>query len=119
MEKRAFGQSGESIATDYLTGRGYTIIEVNWRCRHGEIDIIARDASTIVFVEVRSRHSTSTETAFESITTRKRAKMIRAAQLYLAQNKLEAAEWRIDAVAVAIPKTGDPLVEHVENALDW
>lgn len=119
MGKRAFGQSGESIAAEYLKGRGCVVVEVNWRCPQGEIDIIARDGETLLFVEVRSRHAASTEPALESITTRKQAKMISAAQLYLARHKLESAAWRIDVIAVAIPKTGAPIIEHVENALDW
>lgn len=119
MSKRAFGQRGESIAARHLIARGYAILGLNWRCAAGEIDVIARDGETLVFVEVRSRHSGSTETAFQSITTRKQAKMIRAAELYLTQHQLEAATWRIDVIAVAIPKNGAPLIEHVENALDW
>lgn len=116
-----FGQRGESIAADYLKAKGWTIAALNWRCDKpkGELDIIARDGDTLVFVEVRTRHSATTETAFESITPRKRAKLIRTAQLYLHQHGLSQGAWRIDAIAVALPRVGKPLIEHVENALDW
>lgn len=121
MTKLEFGQSGETIAANYLKAKGYTVIEVNWSCSKpkGELDIIARDGETLVFVEVRSRHSATTETAFESITTRKRENLIRTTQIYLQTHHLHQQLWRIDAIAVAIPRTGSPIIEHVENALDW
>lgn len=119
MQKRAFGQQNEGIAVDYLKRKGYVVLHTNWHCPYGELDIIARDGDTLVFVEVRSRHSASTDNAFESIGARKRGRVIRAAQYYVSRHKLHDALWRIDLLAVAIPPTGAPLIDHVENALDW
>ncbi len=121
MSKIAFGQRGETLAANYLRAQGYTILEVNWRCAQpkGELDIIARDGATLVFVEVRTRHSPTTETAFASITMRKQQKLIRTVELYLQTNNLTDHAWRIDVVAVALPRAGQPIIEHVEDALDW
>ncbi len=117
--RRPFGQRGEQLAAEHLQRRGYTIVGTNWRCKHGEIDIIARQDSTLVFVEVRSRHAESTEASFESITPRKRTKMTACANDYLAQNHLENMNWRVDVIAIAFPHSGQPIIEQVEDALDW
>lgn len=117
--RRSFGQRGEQLAAEHLQHRGYTIVGTNWRCKHGEIDIIARQDSTLVFVEVRSRHAESTEASFESITPRKSAKLLSTANAYLTEHHLENANWRVDVIAVAIPRSGQPIIEQVEDALDW
>ncbi|MBI5669293.1 MAG: YraN family protein [Chloroflexi bacterium] len=114
-----FGQRGEQLATHYLKQQGYTIIGTNWHCRFGEIDIIARQGDTLVFVEVRARHAALPEAAFASISKRKRARLLRAAHLYLADHQLENANWRVDVIAIAIPPSGRPMIEHVADALDW
>ncbi len=113
------GQRGELIAEAFLRAKGYATVETNWRCLLGEIDIVARDGATLVLVEVRSRSAGDTSPAFESIGARKRQRMIAAAYEYLAAHKLDDADWRIDVVAVAIRRGRQPIVEHVENALDW
>jgi putative endonuclease len=113
------GQRGELIAEAFLRARGYVTVELNWHCVYGEIDIVAKDGETLVFVEVKSRRANDTEPAFESIGTRKRQRMIAAAYEYLAARSLDEADWRIDVVAVAMRHGQQPIVEHVENALDW
>lgn len=117
--KREFGQNGEKIAAEHLQARGYTIVETNWRCSKGELDLVARHGDTLVFVEVRSRHSGSTEVPFESITPTKQRKLNVLAHLYLTSHDLNPPNWRIDVIAVAFPRRGTPIIEHVENALDW
>ena len=77
------GASAEALAADYLTRRGLTIVERNFRTRFGEIDLIARDGRTLVFVEVRLRRSARFGGAVESITARKRARLVAAANGYL------------------------------------
>jgi putative endonuclease len=113
------GQRGEQLAAAHLQVRGYRIIGANWRCKQGEIDIIAHDGASFIFVEVRTRHAESTSEAFESINTRKQQRMRAAVYAYLAAEKLESAAWRIDVIAVALPRSGHPIIEHVEDALDW
>ena len=114
-----FGQRGEHLAAEYLKHQGYTILTTNWRCKYGEIDIIAREANTLVFVEVRTRHADTTEAAFESITPRKRGRMTASAQTYIALHNLDALDWRVDIIGIAIPRTGAPVIEHAEDALGW
>lgn len=117
--KREFGQAGEALAVEFLKSKGYAILDMNWRCSLGELDIVALDGSTVVIVEVRTRHSTTTSTALETIGTRKQQTLAKLAHLYLSKRGLNNADWRIDAVGIAIPRSGTPIIEHVENALDW
>jgi putative endonuclease len=113
------GQKGETLAAAYLRQRGYEIVGTNWRCSRGEIDIIARAGETLVFVEVRTRHADTTAEAFESVSVRKQNRMQVAVHLYLAEHELENVTWRIDVIAIALPRVGKPLIEQVEDALDW
>jgi putative endonuclease len=115
----ALGQRGEQLATEYLKRRDYTILATNWHCKNGEIDIVAQKADTLVFVEVRTRHADNTESAFESITPRKRSRMIAAAQAYIAAHDLDNLDWRVDMVAIAIPRNGAPIIEYAEDVLGW
>jgi putative endonuclease len=114
------GARGEKLALTFLSDKGLAIVETNWRCPQGEIDIVARDAQTLVFVEVRSRRADSTERAFASVSPLKREKMIAAAYAYLAAHDLDDnAVWRIDVVAVAFARGGKVVIDHVEDALGW
>lgn len=116
---KPFGQHGEQLAANYLKNQGYIIVATNWRCKHGEIDIIARKGDTLVFVEVRTRHADSPEVAFASITPRKRAKLTTSANIYLNMYRLDNMPWRVDVIAIAIPRSGNPIIEHSEDALGW
>ncbi len=114
------GKKGEEIAVNFLTQKNYTIIETNWSSRHGEIDIIAKQQQTLVFVEVKTRHSTNTESAFASITPSKREKMLNTIYLYLHEHNLdEDTLWRVDAIGIALHKNQLPIIDHVEDAFDW
>lgn len=113
------GKHGEALANAYLQQRGYAVVGTNWRCKCGEIDIIARKGETWVFVEVRTRHADSTTEAFESVNARKQTRLQTAVHLYLEQHQLENVTWRIDVIAVALPRGGKPLIEQVEDALGW
>ncbi|MCA0453212.1 MAG: YraN family protein [Chloroflexi bacterium] len=114
-----FGRYGEQLAKSYLEQHGYQIITTNWRCSLGEIDIVAKQGMTIVFVEVRSRHTDTTEASFESITKAKQAKMAKVAEAYISAHQLEDAMWRIDVIGVAIPRSGKAIIDHAEDALGW
>lgn len=111
------GRQGEALARRYLEARGYQILATNWHCAHGELDIVARLAGSLVFVEVRTRRQRQTEDAFASITTRKRQRLLAAVQTWLAEHKQEEADWRLDVIAVALG--GCTGIDHVEDALDW
>ncbi len=114
----ALGRRGEQLAAERLTALGYVIVERNFRCPAGEIDLVARWQDTWVFVEVRTRRGDRYGTPEESITARKRAHMIASAQHYLQARALEDVAWRIDAVAVGLSAAGEVLrVDVIENAV--
>jgi putative endonuclease len=119
MTRRYLGQRGEQLAAAYLQRKGYAILTTNWRCPHGELDIVARQDDVLVFVEVRTRYAGSTESAFESVGEQKRERLQTLAYAYLDSHDMDSIPWRIDVIAVAIPRSGRPRIEHVENALDW
>ena len=82
-------------------------------------DIVAKQDDLYVFIEVKTRHSTNTESAFASITPAKREKMIKAVYEYIEDKNLDDIVWRIDAIAVALNRHQPPIIDHVEDAFDW
>lgn len=119
MAKRSeVGAWGEAIAAKRLAEQGYAVLARNWRKGHGELDIIAERAGVIVFVEVRTRRSDAFGTPEESITPRKRSKLIETAQAYLDENMLLDAQWQIDMIAIDLDKHNALLrYEHYECAI--
>ena len=117
--RRALGQLGEALAARELERRGYRIVERNWRCPIGEIDIIAEKDGRLVIVEVRTRRGDERGTPQESITPAKQARLIQAAQTYLQEHALDDRDWRIDVVAVELSPRGELLrVGVIENAVE-
>lgn len=100
MSTRARGRVGESIAAAALAARGYEILESNYTCRQGEIDLICRHAGTLVFVEVRSRADDRHGLPEETISERKRRRIRFAARHYLMVKKLDDVPCRFDVVAI-------------------
>jgi putative endonuclease len=119
MSKERVGAYGERIAAEYLRSKGYSIIATNWHCTRGELDIVARDGDTLVFVEVKTLRSPSPDNAFLNVTVHKRQRLIASAYMYIANQKLDNPAWRIDVIGIALPQSGQPVIEHVEDALDW
>jgi len=113
------GNQGESIAQDYLIQKGYLIVDTNWSTRFGELDIIAQKSELYIFIEVKTRHSKNTESAFASITPAKREKMIKAVYQYIHDKNLDDIIWRIDAIGIALHRDQSPIIDHVEDAFDW
>ena len=107
------GKRGEDIACEYLVSRGYEIIERNWRCPTGEIDIVARHANTLVVVEVKARSSVAAGHPFEAITAVKYARLRALAGYWCAEHDASFANLRIDGIAVLIPGDGPATVEHL------
>lgn len=119
MDKRKqTGRHGEDIAAAYLVNKGYTIMRRNWSCPTGELDIIAAQGQTLVFVEVRARRGHHFGTAEESVTPAKQARLIDLAQTYLQEISGAPPAWRIDVVAVHLGP-GLPQINHIENAVGW
>lgn len=113
------GRRAESLAAAHLEAAGLRIVERNWRRPEGELDIVADDAGTCVFVEVRSRTGDVHGHALEAITPQKRARVIRAARLYLDAETPAASGYRFDVVAVTFWDDGRaPEVVHVPNAFE-
>ena len=106
------GRHAESLAAAFLQQRGLELVERNYRCRFGEIDLIARDGKTLVFVEVRMRASNGFGGAAASITAAKRGKLLRAARHYLAR-AARAPACRFDALLV---NGADDSIEWLKNA---
>lgn len=121
MSAQRTGQKGEAIAAQYLRQQGYEIVQMNWRCRLGEIDVIAQQGDTLIFIEVKTRHAVESGDALASITPLKGQKLVRAAHYYLNTqgHDPDVTLWRLDAIAVVLHAGQTPQIEHVEDALGW
>jgi putative endonuclease len=118
MKRRETGILGENLACEFLGNNGYTIIEKNFRCPRGEIDIVARRQDTLVFVEVRTKRSRSFGTPEESITPVKMERLRNIAAYYWQSHNDLPESWRIDVVAVRLDGRGRPsCIELIENAV--
>lgn len=127
--RRTLGKLGEAAALAYLQAQGYTLLQRNWRCRYGELDLVMQQASEVVFVEVRTRRSPTTSAPEESLTASKQARLIALAQHYLAAQVqaasvlgVPAAEppvWRIDVILLEINRKGEiTRLEHLCHAIE-
>jgi putative endonuclease len=113
------GRSGENIACEHLEGRRYVILVRNFRCRSGEVDIIARDGEVTVFVEVKERHGRSHGEGHEAVTFGKRRRLIRAARIYAATHGLSERPLRFDVISIDWPAGGEaPVIRHDAGAFD-
>ena len=118
MKRRDVGILGENLAKNFLKKRGYRILESNYRCREGEIDIIAKHKDSLVFVEVRTKRSLEFGSPEESITPTKMERLRAVAAHYQQTHNNLPASWRIDVVAVEIDQKDKPLrIELIENAV--
>ena len=117
-ERRRFGDWGEEYARRFLEGRGYSILETNYRGKYGEIDLIAREGECLVFVEVKSRRTGAFGRPEESVTEAKQQKLVQAALEYMQSKEMEEGEWRIDGVGIEAGGSR-PRVRLVRNAVGW
>jgi putative endonuclease len=118
MARRETGQLGERLAREFLEKNGFSILDSNYRCAEGEIDIVARRGEWLVFVEVRTKSGPAFGTPEESVTARKKDKLITAAQHYIQNHEGLPSSWRIDFVAVELDHRGKPQrIELIENAV--
>ena len=113
--KDTLGRRGEQLAADYLAGTGMVLVESNWRCALGEIDLVMRDGGETVFVEVKTRAGLGYGHPLEAITAAKLARLRRLAGAWCEAHPGEAASIRIDAVAVVAPRGGGVTVEHLRR----
>jgi putative endonuclease len=110
------GRRAEALACDLLTAAGLVVVARNWRCRHGEIDVVAAAPGLIVFCEVKARRSSAYGTPAAAVTTRKQARLRALAAAWLAATDHPPARARFDVVTVAWPRGQQPVVEHLEGA---
>ena len=115
--RRALGQRGEAVAEAFLRTHRYTIVARNYRCRAGEIDLVALDGPVLVFVEVRSRRGITAGTPLESVDGRKQGRVARVAQHFLAARGWGDRDARFDVIGVRFDAE-PPAVEHVQSAFE-
>ncbi|WP_328331918.1 YraN family protein [Streptomyces sp. NBC_00455] len=112
----ALGRYGEGLAARALAGSGMTVVERNWRCRSGEIDIVARDGDALVVCEVKTRREGPFEHPMAAVTPVKADRLRRLAERWLAVNGgAPPGGVRIDLIGVVLPRRGAPRVEHVRG----
>jgi putative endonuclease len=117
IARQDLGKSGENLASAEIEARGYAVIERRYRTQHGEIDIIARDGDTLVFLEVRRKSHDDCGSAVESVGPEKQRRIVRMAIDYLARNGLyDTCPVRFDVVAIDDRPDGTPFVTLVRDA---
>jgi putative endonuclease len=115
ISKQALGREGERLAELFLKKKGYKIVQRNYRCRGGEVDLIVLDRKVVVFVEVKTRTDHGFGSPLEAVARIKQRRMILAAQLFLHEKKLHERDARFDVVGISWPGA-EPVVEHIQNA---
>jgi putative endonuclease len=109
------GQWGEQVAVEHLVSRGCEVVGRNVRTPYGEIDIVARQGDSVIFVEVKTRTSNKMGLPEESITARKREHMVACAEHYAVEHGLD--HWQIDVIAVEGKPGTEPVITYFENAI--
>ena len=113
MSRRGFGSEGEHLVRDYLTGRGYQVLDMNYRRGPGEIDVVARQGDTVVFIEVKRRADGRFGRPAEAVTPQKRGRIVRTALLYLQERRCDDAPARFDVIELTPGR-----INHIEGAFD-
>jgi putative endonuclease len=114
--RAALGAYGERVAVRLLTDVGLQVLDRNWRCRSGELDIVARDGSALVFCEVKTRTGSGFGHPVEAVTAVKRARLRALARAWLDAHDHHAPDLRFDVVGVFVPAVGPARVTHLRNA---
>src|SRR6266516_788340 len=106
--RQGLSRTVDRLEADELSRRGYHILEKNFRCSYGEIDLVAEDAQDLIFVEVKTRRGSAYGLPEEAVTLRKQRKIVQVASYYLDLHTCSERSWRIDVVAVQLDKGGKP-----------
>jgi putative endonuclease len=114
-QRRALGTMGERIAEQHLVAAGMVVLDRNWRCAVGEIDLVLRDGDVLVVCEVKTRTSTDHGTPHEAVGEAKLDRLRRLGTAWQHQHDLAVPDVRIDLVAVLRPRRGPSVVEHVRG----
>lgn len=119
-DRQDLGQLGEKMACDFLKKQGYQIVDQNYRTRGGEIDIVAKNGETLVFVEVKTRISAAFGYPEEAIDERKCHKLAMTAECYLAEHRLYETDYRIDAIGIEMEPGGRlKNLRHETDVVGW
>ncbi len=113
--RRLLGQRGETIAARHLTQRGLVLLDRNWRCEFGEIDLVLRDGEVLVICEVKTRTSTAYGSPLEAVNQAKADRLKRLAFRWLREHDCHPSDVRVDVVGVLVPPGRPVEVEHVEG----
>jgi putative endonuclease len=113
--KQSLGAYGERVAATHLVERGLVLLDRNWRCGEGEVDLVLREGPVLVVCEVKTRTSTRYGTPHEAITDAKLERLQRLGQRWAAEHGVRPEEFRVDLVAVLRPPRGPAQVEHVRG----
>lgn len=116
MPPPSLGGHGEHLAVAYLTDAGLRVLDRNWRCREGELDVVARERDAIVFCEVKTRRGLGYGSPVEAVTPAKRRRIRVLAQRWLAAHDEHAPEIRFDVVGVLLRPERPPLITHLRAA---
>ena len=116
-ERLELGEQGETLAFEEIKRLGYTNIIRNYRCRLGEVDLVAEDGDVLVFIEIKTRRGRSLGFAKEAVNARKQKQVSKVALNYMKINNCCDVSARFDVVAVAIG-SGPPQIEVIKNAFD-
>lgn len=117
-QRHILGRIGEDVAAQYLINKGYEMIERNFSCKQGEIDIIAKDKNELVFIEVKTRTNGTYGRPIDAITSYKQKHLIKSIEYYLFKHKLEKILIRIDVIEVYPKGENKYFVNHVKNAVE-
>ena len=113
MDSGELGRLGEQIAADYLTRQGMVVLSRNWRCRQGELDLVAADGDRLVVCEVKTRSGTGYGHPAEAVTRQKIGRIRQLTRAWLAEHRVRWCEVRFDVLSVTCQRDGEPLVEHL------
>jgi putative endonuclease len=116
--QKKLGKKGEDFVTQRLEKQGYVIVERNFHCRYGEVDIIAKDGDEYVFVEVKTRRHMYYDEPMDTVDHRKQKKLQRTIHYYLHQNKLDDALHRVDIAILEIDSKGRFSLDYLKNPLE-
>ena len=113
--RRVVGAAGEDAVAAWYVGEGYEVLDRNWRCVHGEIDIVARHGDCLVFCEVKTRRSQRFGSPVEAVHPRKAARLRRLAAAWLQAHEVYAPQVRIDVIGILCVPGTPPRVSHLES----
>ncbi len=113
--KDLLGRNGEALAADFLENQGMRIVDRNWRCPDGEIDIVAIEGDTLVIAEVKTRRSLAYGHPFEAVDAAKLARLHRLSTAWCREHELPAPRRRVDVVSVIDSGVGEPQLEHLRG----